>query len=178
VQLYSSGEQFCGSTMADIATIATIFIKVLKLVSSTEISSHSAGSQSILGLINVSEITNLDDLFLRSSVTGIISVALQQHVSLELAMFVVCCARTVVANSRFVSYVAEMLHNLYSSANINGMVRTMMMVWAGNVARMGVTRNASRVLVGKRRGERPTGRPTRTWKHNTDLQETGYYGMD
>jgi hypothetical protein len=50
--------------MADFPTIATIFIKVLKLVSSREISSHSAGSLRILGLINVSEITSLDDLFL------------------------------------------------------------------------------------------------------------------
>jgi hypothetical protein len=49
--------------MVEISTIATIFIKVLKLVSSTEISSHSAGSQRVLGLINVSEITSLTDCF-------------------------------------------------------------------------------------------------------------------
>jgi len=63
--------------MADFSTIATIFIKVLKLVSSREISSHSAGSLRILGLITVPEITSLVDLFLRISVTGISSIALQ-----------------------------------------------------------------------------------------------------
>jgi hypothetical protein len=171
VQHSSFGEKFGGSTMPEVATIATIFIKVLKLVSSTEISPHSAGSQSILGLINVSEITSLDDLFLKSSVTGIISIAPHQHVSLELATFIMCCACTIVENSLYVLYVAERLHNLNSSANINGMVRIMMMIWAGNVARMVVKINAYRVLVGKRKGERPTGRPTRTWKDNNDLHE-------
>jgi hypothetical protein len=103
-------------------------------------------------------------LFLKSSVTGIISIALQQHVSLELATFIMCCACIVVENSHYVLYVAEKLHNLNSSANINGMVRIMMMRWAGNVARMVVKRNAYRVLGGIRKGERPTERPTRTWK--------------
>jgi hypothetical protein len=164
--------------MPEIGTIATVFIKVLKLVSSREISSHSAGSLRILGLINVSEIASLADLFLRSSVTGISSVALQQHVSLQLATFIMWCACTVVVNSHYVSYVAERLHDLYSSADINGMVRTMMMRWAGNVARKRVMRNAYRVSVGKDQGQRSTGRPTRRWKDHIDLQKTGYYGMD
>jgi hypothetical protein len=164
--------------MVDFSTIATIFIKVLKLVSSREISSYSAGGLRILGLINVSEITSLADLFLRSSVTGISSIVLQQYVSLQLGTFIMWCACTVVATLRYVSDVAERLHNSYSSADINGMVRTMMMRWAGNVARMGVMRNAHRVLVGKHQGERSTGRPTNRWKDNNDLQETGYFGMD
>ena len=157
--------------MVEFTTIATIFIKALKLVSSWEISSHSAVSLRILGLINVSEITSLDEQFLRSSVTKIRSIALQQHVSLQLVTFIMCCICTVVANSHYVSYVAERLHDSYSSANINGIVRTMMMRWAGNVARMEVMRNAHRVLVGKHQGERSTGRPTRRWKDNTDLQK-------
>jgi hypothetical protein len=98
--LFRFGEKFSGSTMVEFSTIATIFIKVLKLVSSRQISSHSAGSHRILGLFNVSEITSLADLFLRSSVIAISSIALQQHVSLQLATFIMRCACTVVANSR------------------------------------------------------------------------------
>ena len=50
------------------------------------------------------------------------------------------------------------------------------MRWAGNVARMW----ESRVLVGKREGKRPLGRPRRKWEDNIkmDLQEVGYGGMD
>jgi hypothetical protein len=36
-------------------------------------------------------------------------------------------------------------------------------VWAGHVARMGVKRNAYRILVGKPEGKRPLGRPKRRW---------------
>jgi hypothetical protein len=61
---------------------------------------------------------------------------------------------------------------------MNGMVRNTTMRWAGNVGRMGVMRNAYGVLVGKHQGERSTRRPTRRWKDNTDLKETGYYGTD
>jgi hypothetical protein len=35
------------------------------------------------------------------------------------------------------------------------------MRWAGHVARMGPTRNAYRILVGKLEGKRPLGRPRR-----------------
>ena len=122
----------------------------------------------------MSEITSLAHFILRGSVTETSSIALQQHVSLQLATFIMWCACTVVTNSYYVSYVAERLHDLYSSESINGMIRTMMMRWAGNVARMGVMRNAYRVLDGKHQGERSTGRPTCRWKDNIDLQETGY----
>jgi hypothetical protein len=45
---------------------------------------------------------------------------------------------------------------------------------------MGERRGVYRVLVGKREGKRPLGRPGRRWKYNiqTDLQEVGYGGMD
>jgi hypothetical protein len=43
----------------------------------------------------------------------------------------------------------EELHNLYSSPNIIKMIKSMRMGWAGHVARMGETRNACRILVGK-----------------------------
>jgi hypothetical protein len=35
------------------------------------------------------------------------------------------------------------------------------MRWEGHVARMGETRNAYRILVGKSKGKRPLGRPRR-----------------
>jgi hypothetical protein len=41
----------------------------------------------------------------------------------------------------------EELHNLYSSPNIIRMNKSRRMRWAGNVARMGETRNAYRILV-------------------------------
>jgi hypothetical protein len=43
----------------------------------------------------------------------------------------------------------EELHNLYSSPNIIRMIKSRRMRWAGHVARMGETRNAYRILVGK-----------------------------
>jgi hypothetical protein len=51
---------------------------------------------------------------------------------------------------------------------------------AGHVARMGETRNAYRILVGKPEGKRPLGRPNRRWVDNIkmDLREIGWDGMD
>ena len=47
------------------------------------------------------------------------------------------------------------------------------MRWAGQVARLGKRRGVYRVLVGKREGKRPLGRPRRRWEDNIkmDLQE-------
>jgi hypothetical protein len=58
--------------------------------------------------------------------------------------------------------------NLYSSPNIIRMIKPKRMRWAGHVARMGETRNAYRVLVGKPEGKRPLGRPRRRWVDNID----------
>jgi hypothetical protein len=55
----------------------------------------------------------------------------------------------------------EELHNLYSSPNIIRMFKSRRMRWAGHAARMGETRNAYRILVGKPEGKRPLGRPRR-----------------
>jgi hypothetical protein len=43
----------------------------------------------------------------------------------------------------------EELHNLYSSPNIIRMIKSRRMRWPGHVARMRITRNAYRILVGK-----------------------------
>jgi hypothetical protein len=55
------------------------------------------------------------------------------------------------------------LHNLYSSPDIIGQIKSRRMGWAGHVARMGEGRNLYRVLVGKPEGKRPLGRPRRRW---------------
>ncbi|KAJ4443967.1 hypothetical protein ANN_05756 [Periplaneta americana] len=48
--------------------------------------------------------------------------------------------------------------------------------WAGHVARMGESRNAYEVLVGRPEGKRPLGRPRHKWEDNIkiDLREVGY----
>ncbi|KAJ4434012.1 hypothetical protein ANN_16331 [Periplaneta americana] len=50
----------------------------------------------------------------------------------------------------------------------------------GHVARMGESRNAYRVLVGRPEGKRPLGRPRRRWEDNIkmDLREVGYDDRD
>jgi hypothetical protein len=49
----------------------------------------------------------------------------------------------------------EDLHNLYSSPNIIRMIKSRRMRWEGHVARIGETRNAYRILLGKPEGKRP-----------------------
>jgi hypothetical protein len=69
---------------------------------------------------------------------------------------------------------------LYSSPNIIRMIKSRRMRWAGQVAWMGETRNAYRILVGKPEGNRPLGRPRRRWVDNIkmDLGEIGWDGRD
>ncbi|KAJ4450895.1 hypothetical protein ANN_02328 [Periplaneta americana] len=52
--------------------------------------------------------------------------------------------------------------------------------WAGHAARMGESRNAYRVLVGRPEGKRPLGRPRRRWEDNIkmDLREVRYDDRD
>jgi hypothetical protein len=77
---------------------------------------------------------------------------------------------------------SEELHNLYSSPNIIRMIMTTRMRWAGHVARMGETRNAYRILVGKPEGKRLLGRPRRRWVDNIKMDlkryRMGWYGLD
>jgi hypothetical protein len=74
----------------------------------------------------------------------------------------------------------EELHNLYSSPNIIRMIKGRRMRWAGHVARMGETRNAYRILVGKPEGKRPLRRQRRRLVDNIkmDLGEIGRDGRD
>jgi hypothetical protein len=67
----------------------------------------------------------------------------------------------------------EELHILYSS-NIR-QIKSMIMRWAGHVARMVEERNVYRVLMGKPEGKIPLGRPRRSWEYGIrmDLREIG-----
>jgi len=55
----------------------------------------------------------------------------------------------------------EELSDLYSLPNIVLVAKSRRMRWAGHVARMVEGRGVHRVLVGKREGKRPLGRPRR-----------------
>jgi hypothetical protein len=60
------------------------------------------------------------------------------------------------------------------------MIKSRNMRWTGHVARIGETRNAYRILVGKPEGRRTLGRPRRRWVDNfkKDLREIGWDGID
>jgi hypothetical protein len=60
------------------------------------------------------------------------------------------------------------------------MINSRRMRWAGQIARMGMKRNACRILVGKPEGKRPLGRPRRRWMIILKwiLDGMGWYGLD
>ncbi|KAJ4435309.1 hypothetical protein ANN_17919 [Periplaneta americana] len=68
------------------------------------------------------------------------------------------------------------VHALYSSPDIIRNIKSRRLRWAGHVARMGESRNAYRLLVGRPEGKRPLGRPRRRWEDNIkmDLREVAY----
>ena len=58
----------------------------------------------------------------------------------------------------------EDLNELYVLPDIIRVIKSGRMRWAGHVTRMGLRRGTYRVLVGKREGKRPLGRPRRRWE--------------
>jgi len=74
----------------------------------------------------------------------------------------------------------EELSDMYSLPNIERVVKSGRMRWAGQVARMGEGRGVYWVLIGKPKGKRPLGRPRRRWEDNIKigLQEVGGYCGD
>ncbi|KAJ4447311.1 hypothetical protein ANN_09315 [Periplaneta americana] len=68
------------------------------------------------------------------------------------------------------------LHALYSSPDIIRNIKSRRLRLAGHVARMGESKNAYRVLLGRPEGKRHLGRPRRRWEDNIkmDLREVGY----
>jgi hypothetical protein len=63
----------------------------------------------------------------------------------------------------------EELHDLYSSPNIVRVIKSIIVGWAGHVARIGEERGVYRVLVGKPEGKRPLGRPRCRWEDNISM---------
>jgi hypothetical protein len=60
----------------------------------------------------------------------------------------------------------EKLHSFYSLSNIIRLIKSRRMRWTGNETGMEETRNAHNILVRKRDGKRPLGRPRRRWEDN------------
>jgi hypothetical protein len=63
----------------------------------------------------------------------------------------------------------EELYNLYSSPNINRMIKSRRMRWAGHLSRREEKRSAYRILLGKAEGKRLQGRPRRRWVDNIKI---------
>jgi len=75
----------------------------------------------------------------------------------------------------------EKLNDPYSAPNIIRVIKSERMRWARLVARMGERRGTDRVLVGKREGKWPLGRPSRRCEDNIkmDLHKMGWgHGLD
>jgi hypothetical protein len=73
----------------------------------------------------------------------------------------------------------EELRDLYPSPSEIRIIKPRRMKCAGHIARMGEKRNAYRLLVGKREGKRPLGRPRSRWLDNRmDLGEVGWCNLD
>ena len=69
----------------------------------------------------------------------------------------------------------EELHRLYRSPNIDRVIKSRRLRWAGHVVRMEEGRDPFKILTGKPTGKRPLGRPRRRWEDNIrmDLKEIG-----
>ncbi|KAJ4449366.1 hypothetical protein ANN_00764 [Periplaneta americana] len=72
------------------------------------------------------------------------------------------------------------LHALCSSPDIIRNIKSRRLMWAGHIARMGKSRNAYRVLVGRPEGERPLERSRHRWEDDIkmNLREVGYDDRD
>ena len=72
------------------------------------------------------------------------------------------------------------LYVLYSSPGKIRLIKSRRLTWAGHVARIGESRGAFMVFVGKLVERRPFERPRRRWEDNikTDLREMVLGGMD
>jgi hypothetical protein len=68
----------------------------------------------------------------------------------------------------------EELHNLYSSPDIIGMIKSRSMRLSGHVAHMGAKMNEYRISVGKTEGRRLLGRHRRRWEDNIKMDLRWY----
>jgi hypothetical protein len=74
----------------------------------------------------------------------------------------------------------EELHNLCASPNIIRVIKSMRMIWTGQVPRMEEIRNTFKTLIGKPEGKRTLGRSRRRWVDNVriDLRKIGQKDVD
>jgi len=74
----------------------------------------------------------------------------------------------------------EGLNDMYSSPNIVRVIRLGIMRWAGHVLHVGDSGGVYSVLVGKREGKTPLGRPRPKWEDNIkiDFQVVEFQGME
>jgi hypothetical protein len=74
----------------------------------------------------------------------------------------------------------EGLNDLYTSPNIDRVIKSRRMRWARHVARVGERRGVYTILVGKPEGKRPPGRPRLSREDNNkmELQKVVCGGMD
>jgi hypothetical protein len=63
----------------------------------------------------------------------------------------------------------EELHDWYCLPSIIRIIKSRRMRWVGHIERMGLKRNAYRLLVGKPEGKRPLGRPRWRWVDNIKI---------
>jgi hypothetical protein len=61
------------------------------------------------------------------------------------------------------------LNDLYSLPNINWVIKSKGVRWAGRVAHMGERRGVYKDLVGKPEEKRPLGRPRHRWEDNIKM---------
>jgi hypothetical protein len=71
----------------------------------------------------------------------------------------------------------EELNDLYCSPTVVRVIKWRRMRWAGLVVRKGEERRVYRVLVGKREGKRPLGRPRCRWVDNIRMDLWGEGGV-
>jgi hypothetical protein len=76
-----------------------------------------------------------------------------------------CPEREQVAEEWWILH-NEVLHEMYSSANIIWLLKLKRVRWVEHVMRMGG--GACGILVGKREGESPLGRLSRRWEDNIE----------
>jgi len=74
----------------------------------------------------------------------------------------------------------KIIHNnvLFFNVGLIRMIKSRIIKWAGQVARMGDSRGAYKVLVGKPDGRKPLGSPRRRWEDNIKTSLRSGMGMD
>ena len=62
---------------------------------------------------------------------------------------------------------------MYRSPNVVRVIKSIILRWAGHVARLEESMSAFKILTGKPTGKRPLGRPRRRWEDNIRVDLAG-----